>query len=350
MKVLDIAISDILNFLDGGRIYLWGNGASLKKNELYLEKYNILPMVKRIIDRNKSGEKTIGSKTIPIIKPDECIKQLDEKDIIIITTKNYNEILNEVEKNVEYKNRYVCVYSKTILRELEKERDLIEVPTSLHTTTKQIIPKVIHYCWFGDNSIPSDYKKWMESWRKYCPDYEIVEWNESNYDIHKNRYIEQAYEAKKWAFVSDYARLDIIYNYGGIYLDTDVEIVKNIDDLLYNEGFCGYEQKDYVAFGLGFGAKKHNSLIKEIMSVYERMSFINSDGTYNMTTCPTIQTDVLEKHGMKRNGEYQVIDGFAIFPEKVLCGKNIFTREVIKDLTNTYMIHHFAASWLESSV
>lgn len=350
MKVIDIAISDIPNYLNGGSIYLWGSGQVLKKNEVYLEKYNILPTVKGIIDKNKSGDQIIGSRVISLTKPEECAKKLNENDIIIITTKYYIEVLNEVEKNGKFKNKYACIFSKTILRELEKERNLIEVPTSLHTTNKQLIPKVIHYCWFGGNPLPDDYKKWMESWKRYCPDYEIIEWNEKNYDIHKNQYIEQAYEVGKWAFVADYARLDVIYNNGGIYLDTDVEIIRNIDDLLYNEAFCGYEQKEYVNFGLGYGAQKNNKIIREIMSVYEKMSFINDDGSYNLTTCPKIQSDVLEKHGLRRNGEFQIVEGFTVFPEKVLCGKSVFTREIIKDLTNTYMIHHFAASWIETSV
>ena len=104
-----------------------------------------------------------------------------------------------------------------------------------------MIPKKIHYCWVGGNSKPPLVKKCIQSWKKYCPDYEIIEWNESNYDISKNIYMKQAYEAKKWAFVTDYMRLDIIYEHGGIYLDTDVELIKNIDDLLSNEAFAGIE-------------------------------------------------------------------------------------------------------------
>ena len=124
-----------------------------------------------------------------------------------------------------------------------------------------MIPKVIHYCWFGHNPLPERYKEWIKSWKRYCPDYEIVEWNESNYDVTKHPYMRAAYDAKKWGFVSDYARLDIIYENGGIYLDTDVELVKNLDELLYQEGFAGVDSSGRLSTGLGFGARKGLRLI-----------------------------------------------------------------------------------------
>ena len=119
------------------------------------------------------------------------------------------------------------------------------------------IPKIIHYCWFGGKPIPKNLKNYIKSWEKYCPDYEIKEWNESNFDINSNKFIKEAYINKKFAFVTDYVRLYVIYNYGGIYLDTDVEIIKNFDGLLNNELFMGIQQNDsFATTGLGFGAKK----------------------------------------------------------------------------------------------
>ena len=120
-----------------------------------------------------------------------------------------------------------------------------------------MIPKIIHYCWFGGTEIPEADQKCMASWRKYCPDYTIMRWDESNYDYTKNQYMREAYEAKKWGFVPDFARLDIVYTYGGIYLDTDVEIIRNIDDLLVNSAYMGFESGGAaVNPGLGFGAEK----------------------------------------------------------------------------------------------
>ena len=140
------------------------------------------------------------------------------------------------------------------------------------------IPKVIHYCWFGGNEMPAAYKKYMESWKRYCPDYEIKLWNEQNFDFSDNLYARQAYEQKKWAFVSDYARLKIIYEFGGIYLDTDVEIIRPLDDLLELKGFLGFQDNKEIATGLGFGAEKGNPVIKAMLADYADAAFILPDG------------------------------------------------------------------------
>lgn len=132
-----------------------------------------------------------------------------------------------------------------------------------------MIPKKIHYCWFGKNPLPNEVKKCIESWKLFCPDYEIIEWNEENYDVFKIDYMAEAYKAEKYAFVSDYARLDIIYNNGGIYLDTDVELIRPLDDLLHHSCYLGMELPGRVATGLGFGAVKGNNFLYENMKYYE---------------------------------------------------------------------------------
>ena len=185
----------------------------------------------------------------------------------------------------------------------------------------------------------------MASWKKYCPDYEIIEWNESNYDVSKNKYMYEAYKAKKWGFVPDYARLDVIYEHGGIYLDTDVELIDTLDDLLYQKGFAGFESRNYVNFGSGFGAEKHNELIKDLRDFYDTRTFRKDDNSLDLTASPRLQTEKLLKKGLKQNGEYQVIDGFTIFPEKVLCGMSEVTRR-IKTCNYTRAIHHYDGSWL----
>ena len=132
------------------------------------------------------------------------------------------------------------------------------------------IPKIIHYCWFGGGPISAESQKCMESWKKYCPDYKISEWNDQNFDISTNRYAQQAYEANKYAFVSDYVRLAVLYEYGGIYLDTDVELVRPLDELLELPGFMGFQTNNEVATGLGFGARKGNSVVQALLRERER--------------------------------------------------------------------------------
>ncbi len=208
-----------------------------------------------------------------------------------------------------------------------------------------MIPKKIHYCWIGGNSLPDSAKKCIESWKKFCPDYEIIEWNENNYDFTKNQYMKDAFEAKKWGFVPDYARLDIIYQHGGIYLDTDVEIIKSMDPLLQNSGFAGFESKEYVNFGQGFGAEASNPVIKKLMDSYENLSFKNPDGTLNRTASPVLNTIELCNIGLRRTGEMQnLMDCFKIYPLDYLCPKSI-NDGIIRKTENTYSIHHFDALW-----
>ena len=208
------------------------------------------------------------------------------------------------------------------------------------------IPKVIHYCWFGKNPIPEEYQNYINSWKRIMPDYKIIGWNESNYDINKCAFIKEAYENKKWAFVSDYARLDIIYNNGGIYLDTDVEVVKSFDDLLSYEGFMGFEESGFVATGLGFGAIKHHPIIKENLDYYNNLKFIKDDGTFNTITCPKVTTEVLIKNGLIQNKEKQNIKGIEIFPVDYFCPLNYYNGK-LNITKNTYSIHRYSMSWLD---
>ena len=212
-----------------------------------------------------------------------------------------------------------------------------------------MIPKKIHYCWVGGNPLPESAKKCIRSWKKYCPDYEIIEWNESNYDFSAVPYMKEAFDAGKWGFVPDYARLDIIYRYGGIYLDTDVEIVRSFDSLLSLRGFAGFEDNQNVALGLGFGAEPGNPVIRALMDSYRELHFCGSDGTLNLTPSPQLNTETLVKEfGLIRNGEYRVLEDFTIFPPEYFCPKS-FKDGIVRKTKNTYSIHHYDASWYDEN-
>lgn len=210
---------------------------------------------------------------------------------------------------------------------------------------KNMIPKVIHYCWFGKGKYSDKIEKCILSWKKYCPGYKIICWNEDNYDVHKNKFVEQAYEKKKWAFVSDYARVDIVYHYGGIYLDTDVELIKSLDDILNCEMYAGMESKDFLALGLGFGAVKGHPYLKEIMEYYETREFIQSNGKMDLKACPVIQTEILMRHGLKKEDKYQKLEKCIVYPSEVFSPKSFQTGET-NITSNTVSIHHFDMSWL----
>lgn len=207
-----------------------------------------------------------------------------------------------------------------------------------------MIPKVIHYCWFGGSELPDYVQKCIESWKKFCPDYQIKRWDESNYNFEKYSFCREAYEKKKWAFVSDVARLDIVYSEGGIYLDTDVELIKNLDDLLTEHAFMGFERGRLVATGLGFGGEKGNPAIKANLESYLKREFINEDKTLNLTPCPVITTDALEAFGLKRVDRTQDLGKVKIFSSEHFCPM-LLSDGTAKLGKNTYSIHHYAGSW-----
>ena len=206
------------------------------------------------------------------------------------------------------------------------------------------IPKTIHYCWFGGKPLPDSVKKCIENWKKVCPDYEIVRWDESNYDYHQHPFTKEAYEAKKWAFVSDVARLDIVYNHGGIYLDTDVELLRSLDPFLENQAFMGFEQGRKVATGLGFGAEKGNPVIKANLDAYNEISFTAEDGNIDEIACPIITTSVLEQIGLERKDMFQQLEGIAIYPTSVFCPM-LYSDGTADVKEDTVSIHRYAASW-----
>ena len=210
-----------------------------------------------------------------------------------------------------------------------------------------MIPRKIHYCWVGGNPLTPLAEKCIASWRKYCPDYEIIRWDESNYDFFKHPYMKQAYEAKKWGFVPDYARLDIIRQHGGIYLDTDVEAIKPLDSLLQHRFYAGFESSQSVNLGLGFGAESGHPLLEAMLRDYDNYSFFNADGTLNQTPSPQIQTLFLRDYGLKDDtGTIQNLrDGIVIYPEKYFAPRN--EARLPAPLPEAYSIHHYAASWCD---
>ncbi|AEE17470.1 glycosyltransferase family 32 protein [Treponema brennaborense] len=207
-----------------------------------------------------------------------------------------------------------------------------------------MIPKIIHYCWFGGNPLPEPAQKCLTSWRKFLPDYEIKEWNENDYDVRKIPYVAQAYEAKKYAFVSDYARFDILYRYGGIYFDTDVEVIKPLDDILERGAFAGVECAGALNAGLGIASPAASPIYKEILDSYEKSNFLKQDGTQDLTTVVTRVSDIFRKHGFTDKDEIQTVAGITIYPTEYFCPKSLETG-IIRITKNTYTIHHYDGSW-----
>lgn len=219
-----------------------------------------------------------------------------------------------------------------------------------------MIPKVIHYCWFGCNPMPESAQKCVESWRKFFPDYEIKEWNEDNFDVNIIPYTEEAYHCKKYAFVSDYARFWILYKYGGLYFDTDVEVVAPMDDIIAKGGFMGIEtpamqgtRMPNVNPGLGLGVTAGLGLYDDILKRYANLHFLNEDGTMNTTTVVEHTTKVLIEKGLQPTNEIQEVAGVWIYPMDYFNPYNDLTGKLEKT-PNTRSIHWYSKTWMSKGV
>ncbi len=328
----------------GKKLACYGIGEEFERMIKNYAEYDWEKQIHYLIDGNSQKRGTainVNGKNFQILSLDEFLQHDLENTFILVTCLAYAEVvkhLNTIEKLASM-DCYLFHFMFGIWEGTEWK---------IRQTEEALIPPTIHYCWFGGKEMPDLYKRCIGSWKQYCPDYEIKEWNESNCDISETAYTKQAYEAGKYGFVPDYFRLKIIYENGGIYLDTDVEVLRSLDDLRYNQAFCGLEVPGEAALGLGFGAVKGNPVIQQFMLRYKNMNFINKDGTYNETISPIYQTEDLMKMGMRYGTKLQVIHGMTIYPVDVLSPKNVNTGE--KYITpNSYAIHYYDGSWVDGS-
>lgn len=222
-----------------------------------------------------------------------------------------------------------------------------------------MIPKIIHYCWFGHNPLPESTQKCIASWRKFFPDYEIKEWNEDNFDVNMVPYAAEAYSAKKYAFVSDYARIWILYHYGGLYFDTDVEVIKPMEDIIERGPFMGVEveSKDtgngpsmpMVAPGLALGAEPNMDIYNILIQYYSDLHFLDKDGNPNLVTSVKHFTGILEKNGLQASNGLQNVSGVWIYPRDFFNPLDSLTGR-LKITENTRSIHWYMNSWSDTSM
>lgn len=219
-----------------------------------------------------------------------------------------------------------------------------------------MIPKIIHCCWFGGSPKTDLAQRCIASWKRYCPDYEIREWNERNFDLDLNGYCRQAYDSQKWAFVNDVARIWALHRFGGIYMDTDVEVRRPLDPLLENEAFAGFESAEYVGTCL-LGATAGHPLFREMLRRYASLSFLGEDGTPDLTTNVVRLTCLLtEKYGLLlpaetaagKEGGGVALTSLRVYPQEYFSPFD-FERRLIRPTRRTYAIHWFSGSWIETS-
>lgn len=293
-------------------------------------------------DANKHG------KTVPLTGREAPITSLDTFDrvkddtIILVTVSAFEPVAAALEKIPTLAGAEV--YFLPVM--LVERAHSLKSEGIVKTSEEQLIPKKINYCWFSGNPIPDTLKRCMETWEKFCPDYEIVRWDESNYDISWSPYMVQAYEHKRWGFVSDVARFDILYRYGGIYLDTDVELLKNLDELLYEPAFCGIEKWCVVNSGGCSGAQPRNPMIKAMLDFRQNINFEYEDGSLNLMSSGYYEMIPLLKAGLCADGLTQQVRGqITVYSSDFFHPFDYMSGEA-RITDNTFSIHHFSGSWL----
>ncbi len=313
-----------------------------------LEEYGLENRILFYVDNDlsKCGEKvSVKQRNYDVYHADQ-LKQSDGNGIVVlIAVSRFSDILSQLEGIENLKNTVCHIVPVMCIASFKPGQEIF----THRETQNRIIPKIIHYMWLGGKPIPDTLKYCMDSWQKYCPEYEIRRWDETNYDIEKNEYMKQAYEQRMFGFIPDYARLDILYRFGGIYFDTDVELVRNIDDLLYQNAFCCVEKWQTINFGGGSGAVKGNKAIEELLKARENLTFVDRMGNCNKNTCGYYDTRTFQKFGYQMNGKKQRVLDINIYPYEVFHPYDYMSGRIEKT-GNTYGIHHFNGGWLDQTM
>lgn len=316
MKIRNCDMYTFMERLGEKKIIAFGQGLQLSSMiSMYNHPKGWENVIKYIVDNDKylwNEEFKIRNLTFKIYAPEVLKEENVQENILVIFGWACYEIIGQL-NTIKELDDMECYFFP--LMQTYTLLDQCDFQSSLQTPA---IPKKIHYCWFGGNPLTESAQKCIDSWKKYCPEYEIICWNEDNYDVNKHPYMREAYMHKAWAFVSDYARLDILYENGGIYMDTDVEVRRSLDPLLCNQAYCGFSSHlPRINTGVGFGSVKGFPLLREMMEAY-RFERYETDNGVNKTLCQLYNTKALVHHGLVQNGQYQVVKGMACYPKDYL--------------------------------
>lgn len=326
------------------KIVIYGAGMISQVIIPYLiEKYGLHDYVDCYIDvdEQKHGKYiNVGGYNYEIKSPN-YLKKKREKQIILISNSKFYDVIEELDKISALDNTEAYIIAIMQMSQIEDMKPI----TITHLTDKPIIPKLIHYCWFGGGEKPDFLKQCIQSWKRVCPEYTIIEWNEENYDINKYEYMRAAYKNRKYSFVSDLARLDILYNHGGIYLDSDVSLVKKLDDCLYQKGFVGVEKWGNINTGGGCGFVKHHDMLKKIIDYRNTIPFIMPDGSFNCDTNGIYETNFMIQEGFIPDNSLQIIKDITVYPSYVMHPYDYMSGEIQKK-ESTLSIHHFYGAWM----
>ena len=341
-------ITELFDELKCKDIICWGSGKHFRNLTYpFLVDSGLIRNVKGFVDMPGIGEIRLDGKVYDSIMKKDIGAYSAEKTVLLISAVGYKEILSQIKADTVLK--HMEAIPAIFLEALYEDILMLSAPRPLANYRKnerQMIPKVIHSFWFSDKpGIPEKYRMCLESWKRYAPDMEIKIWDLNSYRPKNCLFFDQAVAQKSWAFASDYARADVLRRYGGVYMDMDVEMLKPIDDLLYNDAYMSFESLGRIECGSGMGARKGHPILEEICRSYESRPFIKPDGTLDMSTCPVRFTQVIEKHGLIKNGGFQFVDDITIYPFEVLTGKS-FDTGIIYRTELSYTLHHHNGSWV----
>lgn len=317
-------------------------GASKMPQEMceWYSDYHLENQIEFVVDNDsKKWGKNIrlGKRDITIRGVDYLVKNHTEGLDILVTSRYYYEIVEQLDSMSELDQVHCYIFP---LFELEKHEFQIEERTA------DLIPRIIHYCWFGGGEKPLLNQKCIDSWKKHCPEYTIMEWTPDNCDMHINEYVEEAFfKCKQFGACADYFSVKRLYEYGGIYMDIDVELLQNIDVFLSNKAFASFDSTNgMINFGSGAGCAPKHPIMNHIREEYEDIHFLNGDGSRNDAANYVYQTMVLKEYGLKLDNSMQLLGDITIYPSECFCPYDM--RTGITQITkNTYGIHHFNGSW-----
>ncbi len=330
---MDKYITELFEDLKTKDIYCLGSGKHFKNVTLpFLRASGLIDNVKGYMD-------TIEDRSSLSLLP-------EERTVILVAVTGYREILSQLKNDPLL--AHINAIPSIFLEALYEDRLMLAAekpPVGYRKNSRPVIPRVIHTFWFSGDKLPKVYERCLDSWKRYAPDFEIKIWDLDSFEPQSCLFFDQAIEDKNWAFASDYARVDVLRRYGGVYMDLDVEMIRPIDDLLYNDAYMSFESPGRIECGSGMGACKGNRIIDEICKSYESRGYFKEDGTWDNSTCPVRYTQVIEKHGLKKNGGFQFVEDITIYPFEVLSAKS-FDTGLIYETELTYTIHHHHGNWV----
>ena len=332
--------------LKTGDIYCLGHGKYFKNSTLpFLKSSGLLENLRGFVEPDGKPV-VLQDRSYDGIPLPELSRISHEKTVLLIAVKGYREILSQLRADAGL--AHLTAIPSLYLEALYEDKMMLsakQAPAGFRKHEIPVIPKVIHAIWFSDNPLPGKYRQCLESWKKYAPDFEIKIWDLTSYQPESCLFFEQAVSDRNWAFASDYARADLLRRFGGIYMDLDVEMIRPIDDLIYNDAYMSFESLGRIECGSGMGATKGNRIIDEICKSYESRPYFKEDGTWDNSTCPVRYTRVIEKHGLIKNGGFQFVEDITIYPFEVLTAKS-FDTGIIYKTDRTCTVHHHNGTWV----